>query len=65
MSVAEVRWLGLVACYRVLRRKQASYTRTLAAIRAQLELPQYAGFLQRLWPSVSNERNSVFDTVIY
>eukprot|EP00955_Chlamydomonas_euryale_P053717 355589-Chlamydomonas_euryale.AAC.12 len=57
-SVSEVRWLGLVACYRVLRRKQAAYARTLADIRRQLELPCYAGFLQRLWPAVSNLRNS-------
>lgn len=34
-------------------------------LQVQLELPQYQGLLQQLWPAVSNEKNAVFDTVLF
>lgn len=34
-------------------------------LQEQLELPQYQGLLQQLWPAVSNEKNAVFDTVLF
>lgn len=35
MSLLEVRWLGMVAFYRVLRRKQTQYKAVLAALRVR------------------------------
>lgn len=35
VSLLEVRWLGMVAFYRVLRRKQTQYKAVLAALRVR------------------------------
>ncbi|GAX76318.1 hypothetical protein CEUSTIGMA_g3764.t1 [Chlamydomonas eustigma] len=67
VSLAEIRWLGLVAFYRVLRRKQSAYQEVLSELKTQLGMPCYCkrAFLERLWPAVSADRNTVFETMKY
>ena len=62
---AHVRWLGLTAFLRVLRRKQARYRPLLAAL-AELEAaPALRGAARQLASVVDPARSSVFEAILY
>ncbi|KAI8464997.1 MAG: hypothetical protein J3K34DRAFT_438487 [Monoraphidium minutum] len=65
VSRCHVRWLGLVAFRRVLRRKQAAYGGVLAALDAELARPTYRQVARQLAAVVDPARSSVFDQIIF
>ena len=60
-----IRWLGLQAFLRVLRRKQARYPALLAALAELADAPALRGAARVLTPVLEPARSSVFDSVMY
>lgn len=65
VSRCHVRWLGLVAFARVLRRKQAAYGPVLSALEEELRRPAYARLPHQLAEAVRRDRSSVFEEIVF
>lgn len=65
ISGVHVRWLGLHAFAKVLRRKQAVYTSVLAILDARLNQHAYRWLPSQLSQSVDWRRSSAFDGIKY
>lgn len=60
-----VRWLGLTAFLRVLRRKQTRYAQLLAQLQELADAPALRGAARQLAPAVDPAKSAVFDLILY
>lgn len=65
VPAAHIRWLGLAAFLRVLRRKQTGYTSLLAQLQELAEAPALRSAACQLAAVVDPARSSVFDCILY
>ncbi len=65
ISACHIRWLGLKAFQRALSRKQGRYSEVLAALEAELRLPQYNELASQLADVVDPIQSAVFDDILF
>ncbi|BDA46320.1 probable telomerase reverse transcriptase [Coccomyxa sp. Obi] len=65
ISACHIRWLSLVAFYRVLSRKQARYRAVLRALEAELRQLPFCHLKEQLASVIDPVKSAVFNDIIY